>query len=225
MHKNEIIRKIEIPIKEKMENETTGHDWHHVDRVRKMALFIGEKEGVDIFIVELAALLHDIGDWKFSKDRNPESPDIAKEFLTKIGVDNETISHVVQIISDMDFKGANVPISLKSKEAMVVFDADKLDALGAIGIARCFATSQKLGCMIYNPEIKPKLHDSFEEYKLAKGTAINHFYEKLLLLKDIFHTKSAKEIAVHRHEVMEMFLNEFKKEWEGKDYAQSNNST
>ncbi len=219
MNRNEIIRKTEAFIKEKMQGETTGHDWHHVDRVRKMAVFIGKKEGADIFVIELAALLHDVGDWKFTKDRNPESPDVAKEWLTKTGADNETTSHVIQIISDMDFKGANVPISLKSKEAMVVFDADKLDALGAIGIARCFATSQKLGCMIYEPSIKPKLYDSFEEYKLAKGTAINHFYEKLLLLKNMFQTKSAKEIAGHRHEIMEMFLDEFKKEWDGKDYA------
>jgi len=218
MHKTEILEKTVSFVREQMEGETTGHDWYHVDRVRRIALFIGKKEGVDLFVVELAALLHDIGDWKFSKDRTSESPGIATEWLKKIGVDNQTISHVNQIISDMDFKGAKVPIMLKTNEAMVVFDADKLDALGAIGIARCFATSQKLGCMIYEPRIKPKLHDSFEEYKTTKGTAINHFYEKLLLLKDMFNTETAKKIALHRHEVMEKFLDEFHKEWEGKDY-------
>lgn len=191
----------------------SSHDWWHVYRVWKTAIKIAKKERADLFVVQLAALLHDIADWKFHGGNEEVGPQMAREWLKKLGVNENTIDHVCQIIKDMPFKGAGVATPMRTLEGMVVQDADRLDALGAIGIARTFAYGGHKGREIYNPEIKPKTHKSFEQYKSSKGSTINHFYEKLLLLKDRMNTRTAKKIAEKRHKFMEQFLGEFFGEW------------
>jgi uncharacterized protein len=217
MNKKLIIKKTEAFVRQRLSGETTGHDWWHTKRVCKMALKIAKEENdVDLFVVQLAALLHDIADWKFNQGNIKAGVKLAKEWLGKLKVDDEIISHVCKIISEVSFKGAGVVSKIKTKEGMIVQDADRLDALGAIGIARCFATGAKLGREIYNPKIKPKLHQNFSQYKKAKSTSINHFYEKLFLLKERMHTKTAKKIVKKRERLMKLFLKRFFEEWEGK---------
>lgn len=204
-------------VKEKMAGDSSGHDWWHVHRVWKNAARIGGEEGADMFVVELAALLHDIDDYKFHGGDETAGPAAAREFLESLGAEENVISHVCEIIKGMSFKGANVSSEMRTIEGKVVQDADRLDALGAIGIARCFATSSKLNLPIYEPSIKPRPHDSFEEYKNSRSPSINHFHEKLLLLKGLMNTKTARRIAEERHKFMEQFLEEFHSEWEGKN--------
>jgi len=168
-------------------------------------------------VVQLAALLHDIADYKFHGGDDILGPQLAEKWLKKMQVEKGIISHVCEIIKEISFKGARVKSKMKTKEGMIVQDADRLDAMGAVGIARCFATGAKLNREIYNPKIKPKLHKSFEEYKKARSTSINHFYEKLLLLKDLMNTKTAKKIAKERHKFMKQFLDRFFKEWDCRD--------
>ncbi|HDD46278.1 MAG TPA: HD domain-containing protein [Candidatus Aenigmarchaeota archaeon] len=214
--KESIIEQTAEFVKRRLEKEATGHDWWHAYRVWKLSLRIAEEEeNVDLFVIQLAALLHDIADWKFCKG-DDAGAGLAKKWLEKLGLSEDVISHVCEIIKNISFKGARVKTQMKTKEGMIVQDADRLDALGAIGIARCFATGAKLNREIYNPKIKPKLHKTFEEYKKAESTSINHFYEKLLLLKDLMNTKAAKRIAEERHNFMEQFLERFFREWEGK---------
>ncbi len=216
MNKREIIRRTVNYVRDKLKKEPTGHDWWHTYRVWKMALRIAKEEGsVDVFVVQLAALLHDIADWKFYNGDSSIGPKLVRQWLEKLGVDEETIYRVCEIVKEVSFKGAGVNTKPRSKEARIVQDADRLDAIGAIGIARCFATGAKLNREIYNPEIKPKLHKSFEEYKNSKSTSINHFYEKLLLLKDLMNTETAKKIAEDRHRFMQQFLSRFFMEWNG----------
>ena len=218
MNKKEIIKKTESFVKKHLKGDVTGHDWWHIDRVRKMALRIAKKEkNVDLFVVQLAALLHDIADWKFHGGNETIGIKLAEEWLKRLKVEKNVIERVCEIIREISFKGAEVKSKMKTKEGMIVQDADRLDAIGAIGIARCFATGAKLNREIYNPEIKPRLHKTFEEYKKAKSTSINHFYEKLLLLKDLMNTKTAKKIAEKRHKFMEEFLDRFFKEWNCED--------
>jgi uncharacterized protein len=221
MNKQLVIKKPEEYVKNIMQGESTGHDLWHVDRVRKTAVLIAKKEKADRFIVELAALLHDISDWKFNKGDDEVGPRVSREWLEKMQVEESIISQVCDIIKatycDIDFKENGLKEMLKSKEAAVVWDADKLDALGAIGIARTFAYGGNKGREIYNPDINPEKHDTFEQYKNSKGPTINHFYEKLLLLKDLMNTKTAKDIAKKRHHFMKKYLAEFYVEWEGKD--------
>ena len=201
-------------VREHFKKEVTGHDWWHTERVWKMALRIAKEEkDVDLFVVQLAALLHDIADWKFHNGDVSASHKLAEEKLKKLKVEEDVISHVCEIIRELSFKGAKVKSKMRTKEGMIVQDADRLDAIGAIGIARCFATGAKLNREIYNPKIRPKLHKTFEEYKKAESTSINHFYEKLLLLKDLMNTETAKKIAKERHKFMEQFLDRFFKEW------------
>jgi len=195
--------------------EGSGHDWWHVYRVWKNAIHIGKQESVDIFVVELAALLHDVADWKFHNGNDEIGPQVAKEWLESLGVSVDTVSHVCQIIKDISFKGAGVVTAMKTTEGMVVQDADRLDALGAIGIARTFAYGGSKNREMYNPDINPEMHTSFEQYKNSQGTSINHFYEKLLLLKELMNTATAKQIAEKRHAVMEDYLAQFYREWEG----------
>jgi len=195
--------------------EGSGHDWWHVYRVWKNAIHIGKQESVDIFVVELAALLHDVADWKFHDGNDEIGPQVAKEWLESLGVPEDTVSHVCQIIKDISFKGAGVVTAMKTTEGMVVQDADRLDALGAIGIARTFAYGGSKNREMYNPDINPEMHASFEQYKKSQGTSINHFYEKLLLLKELMNTATAKQIAEKRHAVMEDYLAQFYREWEG----------
>jgi uncharacterized protein len=216
MTNQSIIKQTADYVRKALSGESSGHDWWHTERVWKNALLIAKHEkNIDLLIVQLAALLHDIADWKFHGGDDSVGPEKAREWLTSLKVDKKTISHVCEIIPAMSFKGAGVKSVMKSKEGMIVQDADRLDAIGAIGIARCFATGSKLGIMIYDPTTKPVFHKSAKEYVAAKTTSINHFYEKLLLLKDLMNTATAKKIAQKRHKVMEQYLDEFFKEWDG----------
>lgn len=217
MDEKEIINKTAEYVKNKLSGEGSGHDWWHVYRVWKTAVEIGKKENADLFVIQLAALLHDIADYKFYSGDDSIGPKKAREWLEKLEVDENIISHVCEIIKGVSFKGAGVKSEMKIKEGMVVQDSDRLDAIGAIGIARTFAYGGHKGNEIYNPDIKPKRHETFDQYKNNKGTTINHFYEKLLLLKDLMNTTTARKIAQERHKFMEQFLGRFFKEWEGKD--------
>lgn len=183
-----------------------------------MAKHIAKSEkDVDNTVVELGALLHDIADYKFHNGDIEAGPREARKWLKSIGAPEKIITHVEDIVRNVSFKGAKVKNNLNTREGQIVHDADKLDALGAIGIARCFAFAGFNGDIMFNPDVKPILHSSFEQYKARKQTAINHFYEKLLLLKDRMYTKTGKKIAIHRHVVIEEFLREFHDEWDAKN--------
>ncbi len=181
-----------------------------------MATHLAEQEGADRFVVELAALLHDVADWKFSGDAMAGARE-ARAWLESLGVERAAIDHVCDIITNLSFKGAGVPDRMPTKEGMVVQDADRLDALGAIGIARAFAYGGHAHREVYNPSVPPAHHQSFEDYRNNRGTTINHFYEKLLLLKDRMNTPTARTIAEERHAFMEEFLQRFFREWDGND--------
>jgi uncharacterized protein len=203
-------------VKAELKSAEGGHDWFHIERVYKNTLLIAKHESVDITVVSLAALLHDIADPKFNNGDETIGPRVAREFLLKNNVDSEIIRHVTQIIENMSFKNSfDTNSSFTSKEMEVVQDADRLDAIGAIGIARCFNYGGFKDRALYNPEIPPNLNMTKAEYKAAKAPTINHFYEKLLLLKDKMNTKTGKRIASKRHKYMEGFLNQFYAEWEG----------
>ncbi|WP_339622800.1 HD domain-containing protein [uncultured Winogradskyella sp.] len=203
-------------VKSELTNAEGGHDWFHIERVYKNTLVIAKHENVDITVVSLAALLHDIADSKFNNGDETIGPKVASAFLLKQNVDSEIIEHVTQIIEHMSFKNSfDLDTSFFSKEMHVVQDADRLDAIGAIGIARCFNYGGFKNRPLYSPEIKPNLNMSKAEYKAAKAPTLNHFYEKLLLLKDQMHTKTGKRIALDRHKYMEGFLKQFYAEWEG----------
>lgn len=202
-------------VKEKLKGAESGHDWTHIERVWKNAKNISKTEECNLFVVELGALLHDIADWKFSGS-DTEGSRITREWLGGLKVENEKIEDVCHIIDNISYKGAKVENKIKTIEGMIVQDADRLDALGAIGIARCFSYGGYRQRTMYDPEIKPTMHESYEQYKKSEGTTVNHFYEKLLLLKDKMNTKSGKVIAEERHKYMEGFLSQFFDEWEGK---------
>ncbi|MCA9389905.1 HD domain-containing protein [candidate division WWE3 bacterium] len=214
MEPNEIIDKTIKYVRDTLEGEGSGHDWWHVYRVWKTAHVIGEKEGADLVIVELAALLHDIADWKFHEGDEDIGPKTAEKWLTGLNLEQETIAHITGIIKNISFKGAGVADHMDSLEGKVVQDADRLDAIGAIGIARCFAYGGYTHREIYNPDKKPELHENKEKYKNSDSPSINHFYEKLLLLKDRMNTKTAVEMANERHQFMEQFLEHFYLEWD-----------
>lgn len=198
-----------------LENAEGGHDWHHVERVYKNAVLISKNENVNPFIVALGALLHDIADSKFYDGDETVGPRLASSFLIKLNVDSAVIEHVLQIIKNISFKGGNREQTFTSPELDVVQDADRLDALGAIGIARTFNYGGYKNRKIYDPTIMPQLEMSPEEYKASKAPTINHFYEKLLLLKDRMNTETGRKLAQKRHQFMEAFLNQFYAEWEG----------
>lgn len=216
MQKEEIIRKTADYVKSILADENSGHDWWHISRVWNNAINIGNNEGVDMYVVELAALLHDIADWKFNEGDINKGVKVSKEWLESLYVEENVIQYVCDIVKNISFKGAEVKNLINTKEGMVVQDADRLDAIGAIGIARTFAYGGHAGRVMYNPNIKPQLHDTFEKYKANNSPTINHFYEKLLLLKDMLNTESAKKIAENRHKYMEGFLDEFYAECNGK---------
>lgn len=211
-----VIQKTAEYVETKLLGEGSGHDWWHIYRVWKNAINISKNEKANMFIVELAALLHDIADWKFNNGDEEVGPKLAREWLEQNFVDEDIISHVCNIIKNISFKGAGVENGINTIEGMIVQDADRLDAIGAMGIARTFAYGGNKNREMYNPEIKPEFHKSFEEYKKNNSTTVNHFYEKLLLLKDLMNTNTAKNIAEQRHEFMEDFLKQFFEEWEGK---------
>ena len=219
MDRELIIEKTKEFVKSKLLGEASGHDWWHTYRVWKNAITIGKKEKVDMVIVELAALLHDIADYKFNNGDASTSSKIVEEWLKGLNVDKEIITKVNDIIERISFKGANVKTEKFTNEYAVVQDADRLDAIGAIGISRVFAFGGIVGREIYNPEISVEKHDSFEQYKnsIQTSTSINHFYEKLLLLKDLMNTKTGKSLAQNRHSYMEEYLNKFMDEWNGKE--------
>jgi len=217
MNEEAVLKKTEEYIRNKFSGEGSGHDWWHIYRVRNIAIRITARENADLFVVQLAALLHDIADWKFNNGDFNAGPKLAREWLEKLQVGEDVISQVCEIIKEVSFKGAGVTAKMTTTEGMIVQDADRLDAIGAIGIARTFAYGGHRGQEIFNPDVRPEWHDSFEEYKNCTGSTINHFYEKLLLLKDLMNTETARKIAMERHRYMEQFLDRFYKEWDGKD--------
>ena len=215
-NKADIIEKTAAYVKKRFSGEGTGHDWWHMYRVWQLSKTIAaEEKQANIFVVELGALLHDIADWKFHDGDEEAGPKAAREWLESIKVDEVVIAHIEDIIRTVSFKGAGVPSNMKTIEGKIIHDADKLDALGAIGIARTFAYGGANNRGIYNPDDKPKSHKFFEEYKKDKGASINHFYEKLLLLKDRMYTETGKKLAQHRHKYIEEYLKEFYAEWGG----------
>lgn len=192
-----------------------GHDWFHIERVWKTAKHIAQTEAVDGFVVELGALLHDIADSKFHGGDETVGPRQARAFLESLGVEESVVAHVENIVAHISFKGGNHEQAFRSPELDVVQDADRLDALGAIGIARAFAYGGHKGRELYNPAIPPNLNMTKEEYKHSAAPTINHFYEKLLLLKDRMNTTTGRAMAERRHRFMETYLEEFYREWEG----------
>lgn len=215
MNHSEIINNTIVFVKKQLQHSEGGHDWFHIERVYKNAIAIASTEECDITIVMLGALLHDIADSKFHDGDESIGPIIAKEFLKNQSVSNEIIQHVVAIIENCSFKGGNFESKFNSKELEIVQDADRLDAIGAIGIARTFNYGGFKNRPLYDPEIAPNLNMSKEEYKKSEAPTLNHFYEKLLLLKDKMNTESGKRLAQNRHRYMEMFLSQFYAEWNG----------
>ena len=212
-----IIDEVAIYVEALFTNEGTGHDWWHIFRVWKTATKIAEESNADQFVVQLAALFHDIADWKFHDGDLSAGSRRTKEILESMDVDEKVINHVCEIVEYISFKGAGVENQINSIEDMIVQDADRIDAIGAIGIARAFAFGGSRNRIMHDPDIKSESHETFEAYKNNVSPTINHFYEKLLLLKDMMNTKMGKKIAVERHKYMKEYLKQFYKEWDGLD--------
>jgi len=215
MDSAELIQRTADYVKAALSGEASGHDWWHACRVWRMATRMGHAEGADLLVVQLAALLHDIADWKAHGGDFTAGPELARTWLISLGFDQGVIEHVCRIIADISFKGAGVEQPALSLEGKVVQDADRLDALGAIGIARAFAYGGARGRLIHDPDLKPEEHRTAESYIKSTGTTVNHFYEKLLLLKDRMNTATARGIAQKRHQFMEDYLRRLYEEWEG----------
>ena len=216
MNKDLIIEKTIDFVQETLKNAEGGHDWWHIYRVWKNAQSIAEREsGVDVLVVELGALLHDIADSKFHNGDEEVGPKTARDFLSTLNLDDKIIVHVENIVRHISFKGALEGQQWKSPELDVVQDADRLDAIGAIGVARTFTYGGHKGRALYDPDIPPNLQMTKEEYKNSNAPTLNHFYEKLLLLKDLMNTETGKAIADNRHKFMESYLEQFLNEWEG----------
>ncbi len=203
-------------VKLELHNAEGGHDWFHINRVYKNAILIASEEDVDLLVVSLSALLHDIADSKFHSGDEAIGPRIARNFLSTQELSEEIIDHIVKIIENISYKGGNRQVEFHSKELEVVQDADRLDAIGAIGIARAFNYGGFKNRALYDPEIKPNLEMTPAQYKASKAPTINHFYEKLLRLKDLMNTPTGKKLALQRHQYMEQFLQQFYEEWQGK---------
>ncbi len=218
MNKETIIQNTIKFVKDELKDAEGGHDWFHIERVYKNSGLISKEEKVDAFVVSLGALLHDIADPKFYNGDETIGPKLASDFLKNQDVHDSIITHVINIIKHISFKNSLDINGQKftSKELEVVQDADRLDAIGAIGIARCFNYGGFKNRALYNPEIAPNLNMSKEEYKNSSAPTINHFYEKLLLLKDKMNTLTGQRIAIDRHQYMEQFLAQFYDEWNGK---------
>ncbi|GAK90312.1 HD domain protein [Nonlabens ulvanivorans] len=216
MNKQQVILNTINFVKEQLHNAEGGHDWFHIERVWKNAkLIAAREENADLFIIELGALLHDIADSKFHDGDDTIGPQVARKFLEEQNLSEDIILHVENIIKYISFKGGHQEQKFKSKELDIIQDADRLDALGAIGIARTFNYSGFKNRTIYNPNIKPDLNMTVEQYKKSTAPTLNHFYEKLLLLKDRMNTSTGKQLAQERHNYMEGFLNQFYAEWNG----------
>jgi uncharacterized protein len=204
-------------VEKKFATESTGHDWWHMYRVWQLSKHIAEQEkNVDLEVVELAALLHDIADFKFHGGDFEAGPKAARKWLKSIKVTEITISHVEDIVRNISYKGALVKPNLNTIEGQIVHDADKLDAMGAIGVARVFAYSGATGIPIFIPGVKPFTKSKSGEYLIYTTSAVNHFHEKLLLLKDRMYTKTGKRLAARRHKYLGDFLEEFHHEWDVK---------
>ncbi|KIC01896.1 phosphohydrolase [Flavobacterium sp. JRM] len=215
MNNSEIISKTITFVKEKLNDAEGGHDWFHIERVYKNALLIANNTPCDVTVVKLGALLHDIADSKFHNGDESIGPRTARLFLESENVSEEIIAHVVSIIENISYKGGNFEKKFNSTELDIVQDADRLDAIGAIGVARAFHYGGFKDRTIYDPNIAPITNMTKEEYKKNDAPTINHFYEKLLLLKDKMNTETGKQIAAERHRFMETFLSQFYAEWEG----------
>lgn len=213
--KHDIVSNTIAFVKKALAGAEAGHDWFHIERVYKTALTINAEEKGDELVVALSALLHDIADSKFNGGDEEIGPRMAGEFLQEQGLDAATITHVQQIIKNLSYKASLGEVTFTSKELDVVQDADRLDAIGAIGIARAFTYGGYKNRVLYDPEIKPQLGMDKETYKNSTGPTLNHFYEKLLLLKDLMKTDTGRLLAEQRHHFMLEFLDEFYAEWEG----------
>ena len=196
-------------VRQRMGHDSSGHDWWHIQRVWNTATDLAAAERANRYVVELAALLHDVADWKFAGGDEQAGPRVARGWLESLSVDAAAVDHICEIIATLSFKGAGVSTPMRTIEGQVVQDADRLDAIGAVGIARCFAYGGAKQRLVHDPEYPPEMHQSFAAYKKNSGPSINHFYEKLLLLRDRINTASAKKIADKRHRFMEQFLDQF----------------
>lgn len=217
MNEREIIKRTVEHVRTLLSGEGSGHDWFHIERVTRTALTIATEESADPFITELAALLHDVADWKFAGGDHEAGPRQARQWLESLGAAPSAIDHVCEIIAGLSFKGAGVETPMRTLEGQCVQDADRLDAIGAIGVARAFAYGGHKGRPLYDPAIPPQAHDSFEAYKKNTGPTINHFYEKLLLLPERMNTATGRRLADARVAFMQDFLRHFLAEWAGRE--------
>ena len=208
-----LVARVAERIQTKFAGESSGHDWHHINRVRRLAKQIAAAEGGNQNVAELAALVHDIADWKFHGGDDSVGPREAEYLLREEGAAPEIVEHVVNIVRTISFKGAGVVTAMKTLEGRCVQDADRLDAIGAIGIARCFAYGGHAGRPMYDPDVAPVMHATAEAYKGSKGHSLNHFYEKLFLLRDRMNTATGRALAEERHLFMENFVQRFLTEW------------
>ncbi|GAA4010634.1 HD domain-containing protein [Hymenobacter fastidiosus] len=220
MESQELITRTADFIRDKFIGEGSGHDWDHIRRVwqtsRAIALTLPR---ADLLVTELGALLHDVADWKFHAGDEEAGPRAARAWLTSLGVEQEVMHRVETIIREISFKGFGVPTPMSTPEGEAVQDADRLEAIGAIGVARAFAYGGHKGRPLHDPSVAPVQHASFESYKQNTAPTINHFYEKLLHLRDRLHTPAAQKLAEERHQFMEVFLKQFLREWEGEDLS------
>lgn len=215
MDNSDVIDYVVSQLKREFAEESTGHDWFHLERVWKNAKQIAASEGGDLFVIELAALLHDIADHKFVEDADTEAKRRIQVMLGKAEVGQQTIDRVIDIVLKSSFKGGIGENPMTQLEGLIIQDADRLDAIGAIGIARTFAFGGKFGNLLYHPDIPPATFKNAEEYRKNRTHTINHFYEKLLLLKDKMNTPTGRKLAEQRHQFMQEFLNQFYNEWQG----------
>ena len=207
------VQRVAARIRSRFAEEASGHDWHHIHRVWRLARKIAVAEGARLDVVELAALVHDIADWKFYGGDDAIGPREAERLLREEGAGDDLVEPVVEIVATISFKGAGVRQPMRTLEGQCVQDADRLDAIGAIGIARSFAYGGHAGRLMYDPEVPPVLHATADAYKAAKGTSVNHFYEKLFLLKDRMNTATGRLLAQERHQFMASFVERFLEEW------------
>ena len=215
MTKASILSKTEAFVRRELAGAEAGHDWWHIERVRNLAIKIGQAEGVDLFIIEMGALLHDIADSKFHEGDEEIGPAKAKKFLSGEGIESDDIAHLLNIMANISFRKSLDGNSFSSPELLVLQDADRLDAMGAIGIARAFNYGGFKNRIFYDPSIPPEEHQNSTTYKNSSAPTINHFYEKLLLLKDKMNTATGRQMAEERHQFMLTYLQHFYKEWRG----------
>lgn len=208
-----IVEKTKQFVKATLISAEGGHDWFHIERVYKTAIHITKKEKANVFIVKMGALLHDIADPKFHNGDEEIGPELASDFLETLNVSKTDIEHIINIIKYVSFKNSFDQVEFNSKELEIIKDADRLDAIGAIGIARCFNYGGYKNRPLYNPEIPAIKHTNKSTYKNTNSPSFNHFYEKLLLLKDLMHTQTAKDLAEERHAFMVNYMTQFQKEW------------